>query len=309
MAGFFGIGDYTKEGKGVDKNAPKKRGFFAFFELFFRKFWRLIKLNLIYILACVPTALIVFLVGGYVSGMFLGNASDMLKSEPTLSVLLDMGIRLYFVLIFSVLWGMGPVSCGYTYVLRNYSREEHSWMFSDFLQHTKNNFKQSIVVWAVDIFAFVAMFCAYGFYNAQSGALFYLKYMILCIFFIYTFMHFYIYQMIITFKLSLKDVYKNSLLLALGKLPRNFLIFVMILFVHMGLPYFIILFSGGSPAALMIFVLLEILILPSFTGFAENFSVYSVIRDIMLVKADPGRYGENRENGEESVFSDEKILN
>ena len=39
MAGFFGIGDFTKEGKGVDKDAPKKRGIFAFFELFFRKFW------------------------------------------------------------------------------------------------------------------------------------------------------------------------------------------------------------------------------------------------------------------------------
>ena len=57
MAGFFGFGNYAKEGKGVSKNEPKKRSLFAFFELFFRKFWRLIKLNLLYLLACIPTLL------------------------------------------------------------------------------------------------------------------------------------------------------------------------------------------------------------------------------------------------------------
>lgn len=308
MAGFFGIGDYTKEGKGVDKNAPKKRGLFAFFELFFRKFWRLIKLNLLYILACLPTAVVVFLLGGYLSGAVLDSAKGLLEENATLSVLLDLGIRLYFVLIFSVFWGMGPVTCGYTYVLRNYSREEHSWMLSDFWQHTKDNFKQSLAVWGIDILAFVVMFCSYSFYSAQSGVMFYLRYLILCIFMIYTFMHFYIYQMIITFKLSLKDVYRNSLLLALGKLPKNLLIFVVLAAVHVAAPYAVILASGGVPAPLLVFVLLEVLILPAFSAFAQNFCVYSVIRDLLLVKADPKKYGEAEENDEESVFSDEKIL-
>lgn len=308
MAGFFGIGNYTKEGKGVDKNAPKKRGLFAFFELFFRKFWRLIKLNLLYVLACLPTALVVFVLGGYISGAALDGAEALLEGNTALSVLLDMGIRLYFVLLFSVFWGMGPVTCGYTYVLRNYSREEHSWMLSDFWQHTKENFKQSAVVWIFDVLAFVVMFCSYSFYNAQSGFVFYLKYLIVCIFTLYTFMHFYIYQMIITFKLSLKDVYRNSLLLALGKLPRNLLIFAVLAAVHVAAPYAVIFASGGSAASLLVFVLLEILILPAFSAFAQNFCVYSVIRDLLLVKADPKKYGENTEDDEESVFSDEKIL-
>ena len=54
MAGFFGLFDYTKPGKGVDKNGPQKKRFFHFFELYFRKFWKLITLNLIYILFCIP---------------------------------------------------------------------------------------------------------------------------------------------------------------------------------------------------------------------------------------------------------------
>lgn len=39
---------------GISKNEPKKIRFFLFFELYFRKFWQLMLLNVIYILCCVP---------------------------------------------------------------------------------------------------------------------------------------------------------------------------------------------------------------------------------------------------------------
>lgn len=48
MAGFFGIGDYTKEGPGIEKNAPKKKTFFVFFETFFRNFWKFTGINAVY---------------------------------------------------------------------------------------------------------------------------------------------------------------------------------------------------------------------------------------------------------------------
>ncbi len=54
MAGFFGFLDFTKEGPGVRKDAPKKKAFFAFFELFFRNFWRFFSINLIYFLLSLP---------------------------------------------------------------------------------------------------------------------------------------------------------------------------------------------------------------------------------------------------------------
>lgn len=51
---LFGLNDYSKSGPGVAKNAPKKKPFFEFFELYFRKFWNLIKLNFITVLFCIP---------------------------------------------------------------------------------------------------------------------------------------------------------------------------------------------------------------------------------------------------------------
>ena len=40
MAGFFGIGDFTKEGPGIEKDAPEKKKIVVFFETFFRNFWK-----------------------------------------------------------------------------------------------------------------------------------------------------------------------------------------------------------------------------------------------------------------------------
>ncbi len=51
---FFGLFNYSKPGPGVDKNAPKKKRFFFFFELYFRKFWKLIQLNLLFLVCCIP---------------------------------------------------------------------------------------------------------------------------------------------------------------------------------------------------------------------------------------------------------------
>ena len=46
--------DYQSAGKGISKTAPQKKPFFRFFEIFGRKFWKLIELNMIFILFCIP---------------------------------------------------------------------------------------------------------------------------------------------------------------------------------------------------------------------------------------------------------------
>ena len=58
MAGFLGMGGYAKPGKGVKRNRPEKKRFFQFFELYFRKFGRMVLLNLLYLLYCLPVVTI-----------------------------------------------------------------------------------------------------------------------------------------------------------------------------------------------------------------------------------------------------------
>lgn len=52
--GLFGFMDFTKEGPGISKNAPKKRALFAFLDVYFRNFWRFFSINLFYNLLCLP---------------------------------------------------------------------------------------------------------------------------------------------------------------------------------------------------------------------------------------------------------------
>ncbi|MCL1823876.1 MAG: DUF624 domain-containing protein [Oscillospiraceae bacterium] len=55
---LFGFFDYTSSGKGIAKNEPVKRPFFKFMELFSRKFWKLIYVNILYFLFCLPVVTI-----------------------------------------------------------------------------------------------------------------------------------------------------------------------------------------------------------------------------------------------------------
>lgn len=54
MSGLFGQFDYSKEGPGISKNAPKKKAFFLFFETFFRNFFKFFSVNLIYTVLSLP---------------------------------------------------------------------------------------------------------------------------------------------------------------------------------------------------------------------------------------------------------------
>ena len=47
--GLFGKG-FTHAGSGISKTAPKKKGFFRYWELFREKIWKLIELNIFYTL-------------------------------------------------------------------------------------------------------------------------------------------------------------------------------------------------------------------------------------------------------------------
>ncbi|MGN0675819.1 MAG: YesL family protein [Oscillospiraceae bacterium] len=62
---LFGMYDYEKAGKGVAKNAPKKKAFFDFFEMYFRYMWRLVKLNMLTFIFCIP----VVTIGPAIAGM------------------------------------------------------------------------------------------------------------------------------------------------------------------------------------------------------------------------------------------------
>ncbi|MGN0641731.1 MAG: YesL family protein [Huintestinicola sp.] len=61
---FFGA-DYEKAGVGVAKNAPKKKPFFDFWDLYGRRFWKMLQLNMLTFLFCIP----IVSIGPAIAGM------------------------------------------------------------------------------------------------------------------------------------------------------------------------------------------------------------------------------------------------
>lgn len=50
----FDFFHYGRAGRGVQKNGPKKKPFFLFWEIFGAKFWKFFQINLIFFLFCIP---------------------------------------------------------------------------------------------------------------------------------------------------------------------------------------------------------------------------------------------------------------
>lgn len=220
--------NYSTPGPGISKDAPKKKGLHLFYEIFFRKFWKLIQLNLLYILTLIPTFAVVFVLSGMISNR-LGMSSDTLSSlagttfsevdAARLSITMDLLIRLFVSLFFTIFWGGGPATAGFVYILRSFIWEEPVFLASDFFSHVKSNFRQSLIVWVIDIIVFTVMCYAYFFYGSLTNIFFYLKYVILVLAFFYTMLHLFLYHLLVTYKLSIGKLYKNSALFALSALP------------------------------------------------------------------------------------------
>lgn len=278
--------DYNKPGKGVNKRDPNKPRISIFFELLFRKLWRLIKVNMLYMITAIPTFLVTMLLMGFFSSRITNalmpvlaevmgvSASDMSNPEFVSQVLmLDVIIRVVFAFLFTLFLGQGPATAGITYILRNYAREEHAWMLSDWWQHTKSNFRQSLVIWIIDLIVVCMLVVAFDFYSKLGGAASYLIYVIIFISIVYLIMHFYIYQLMITFENSIKNIFRNAFVLAMQRGPQNLLILLILVALHIGIPY-IGLMSGWTMGAWLIFAALEVFLLVAVSGFMVNFFVY-----------------------------------
>ncbi len=200
-----------RPGRGIDKDAPKKQGVFLFFELLWRKLGKIFLSNMLYFAVSLPVLVIYNMILMFLLSMVVSDAEGILR----LSVLLTV--------VLAIFWGTGPVSCGYAYLMRSFAREEHTWIWSDFFKRTKENFKYGIITFVIDIVTLIVGGFAVIFYwqMMETGGM-PVKIALAVLTMtaaIYTIMHFYIFQFIVTFENTLRQVYKNSLLLSIATLP------------------------------------------------------------------------------------------
>ena len=273
----------TKPGKGIEKDAPEKRRFFLFFEIFFDKFFKLIQLNFIYFVCLLPLFL----------GLYFSMSTDITYS--TLKSAFDMP-PFYFrpdfpnlpgtLLLLASIFLTGPATAGFTYVIRNMQRREHTWIMSDFFSQFKKNFKQGVIMSVIDLLCYLVLYVALMFYlyimpvdAPEAGTVMpFLGAMFVgALLLVFTWAHYYIYTMMVTFELEFSKLFKNSLLFAIGKLPLNILITVLVLVVV------VIEHLIYSSISVIAGIFMPIITL-SLIGFIIIFSTYPTIDKMMIQK-------------------------
>ena len=111
----------SKPGKGIEKRDPNMPRHKVFFEIFPDNLWRIIKVNALYIVTAVPLLILTMIVMKFLSVQIL----DYINLSVTADVIVDFSTYITIVLsyMFMVLFGQGPITAGYTFVMREFSNE------------------------------------------------------------------------------------------------------------------------------------------------------------------------------------------
>ena len=281
MAGIFGFFDYTKPGPGIPKDAPPKPRIVVFFGILQRKFWNLIKINMLFMLFNLPA-----IIGMLFASTFV---FDQNVNDPLGDLIVRFAFGLFFIAIPVIT--VGPAQAGFTYILRNYAREEHAFLWWDFKDTALKNFKQSIIISIIDFAVMIVAGISMRFYFhkiTENSIWSFPAGLVIVAFDVFLMMHLYIYPMLITFKLTVKQIYKNALIFAFIKLIPNALILLLC---------FAIVFA--TFLNYLIGIILLIFITYSLIGLITNFYVNPIIKKYMIDKFNENAGNEKSESGVE----------
>ena len=120
----------------------------------------------------------------------------------------------------------GMASAGLTNVTRNIARDKHSFGLSDFFETIKKNWKQSLFAGIINTVIYIVLFFDLMFFyeNQGNGIVYIIGLGIsLSMLMIFLMMNFYIWTLMITFKFSLKQIYKNSFKFVIINFKKNLL--------------------------------------------------------------------------------------
>ncbi len=149
--------------------------------------------------------------------------------------ILNMGDSFRNLLFWNLVWLIpcifitGPWTAGVSYVTRNWARDEHAFLWSDCKDAMKENWKPSLVLSGITAIVPFLVYLCWTFYGQAMadagtglGILLQLGQMVPVMAGVVWYMAItYAYPMLVTYKMSVWTVIRNSLILAVGRLPQS----------------------------------------------------------------------------------------
>ncbi len=312
-------------GKGVSKNDKLPRTFRNFFKLSWWHISTIISVNLLFLVGNFP----IFFLGLGFSGFFnetvpspassiysvlfgaMQESADPVSaalygihgaqgvlSATTAPTMIMYAIGALLILTF------GLTNIGTTYILRNLVKGDPVFVWHDFWYAIKRNLRQGIIMGIIDLFMMLLVVYDVAFFYFNMGAyvgsmMFFAAIFLGAVYFV---MRFYIYNLIITFDLSLPKIIKNAFIFSALGIKRNLLAFFGIVFLLLLDYYFLIVIM---PLGIM----LPMIVLYGYCAYIASYAAWPKIKEIMV---DPyeaanktAEEAESEEQAEASIFTDD----
>ena len=225
--GKSGKGDYQKD------DLPRTR-WQLFWEMLRVRFAGLFRLNIVSVIAWLPAMYVLiqlmsnlFNIAGVAQTVEMDPSAatpEQLELVQNLRPLYNSVIMRSLLLLVPAIAITGPFQAGMAYVTRNWARDEHAFVWSDFKDALIGNWKQSLVISFISGLVPLIVYVGYQFYGdmGQQNMLFVVRQMLTAMLgLVWTLALVYFYPMMVTYKLNLRTLLRNAFLLSIGRLPQT----------------------------------------------------------------------------------------
>lgn len=248
--GKAGQADYTP-----DKLPANRRA--LFFEMLKIRFSGLFGVNLLYLLFCLPGMVWTIL-----------NAIAIMTQETTDISTISGLITTYLIGMILCLAIAGIGAPGEMYILRNWARDQHSFVLSDFKDALKGNWKYGLLTGAINGVSLLLLYICYMFYGQLvSDNLFFIvpQMLSVTVCLVWWMINMLIFPMMVTYDLKYKGLIRNCAIMVIARLPWSFLF----LLLTAGVPAFLVFFFSNYSVIYTMLgaILYYVLIGFSLTGF------------------------------------------
>lgn len=212
--GKSGKGDYKKE------DLPTTR-WQLFWEMLRIRLSNLCRLNLMYMVIWLP-AMIVLMMG--VMSLFTSLITESGDIVENADVMLQSIFQTTLLLLIPCVAITGIATPGVAYVTRNWSRDEHAFIWSDFKDAVKDNWKQGLVVSLITSVMPIVIYVGWDFYGSvavDSPLMAIPQVLIVMVGLVWALAVTYMYPLMVSYKLNFRDLMRNAFLLAIARLPMS----------------------------------------------------------------------------------------
>ena len=222
--GFFDRYFYGKAGKRdySEMDMPKNR-VSLFFLVLKDHFFDLIKINFLQLVFWLP-----FLIWTYINLMAIQTIDtqtllDMENGAQQLMGTMASYLVMWLIGLIPCTAITGPSSAGAAYVMRNWARDQHAFLFSDFKDAFKSNWKQalpvSVITALVPALAYTAVMY-YGTLASRNTVMLFPLVLVFSATLMWVLMLPLLYPMMIGYELKFSALLKNALFMAAARLPQ-----------------------------------------------------------------------------------------